>query len=118
MVRAPNQQGFLATFLEEERRGVTVVVFTRNFIIPWLLPTQFATQFIEPRDPRLSSVQTGHDDMIVGHDWGTAFVPEKLFSAELLDQVGLPPNRAVQSERGEVAALEVNVNLLTISYRR
>src|SRR5262245_35125928 len=118
MIGAPNEQRLFSIVIEEQRRRVAVVVFVRDLEIARLLPLHFAGVFVKGGEKRFTAMHTGENDVFVGQHRRSARVPEKIFTSIFLDEVYVPSDVAIEIERGEVAALEINENALPIGHWR
>ena len=117
VLRAPDQERFLASMLHDQGRGVGMIAFDRCFVIARDLPAHFAGRFVKRGDPRLAVVHPDHDDIFFRQYWGCAVIPKERVPAEALDQIGLPTHLAVKLQRREAAALEIDEHTLAVRDR-
>ena len=114
MLCAPDQHGFFPAALNDNRRRVSMIAFCRRLVIARHLPAHLAGCLIERGQPGLAVVHSGHDDMLLRQHRRRAVVPVERVRAEALDQIGLPTDLAIQFQRRESAALEVNKNSFAV----
>src|SRR5262245_56888302 len=115
---APKQQSPLAVLVKKYRCGVAIVVLVRRFKVALFLPAQFSRGFVEPGDPGITPVHSGHDHVFVRHDRRSSLVPEQLIASEFLYKIDLPSNFSVLFESPEISTLEINKKTFPIRHWR